>query len=149
MNKTLIVLLLAVIVLAWNFVFTDREVGLTDQAKVLQGLSTALSYKTAIGKYWTEKKSLPDSVAWQNYQAGISVDLSRTIVGAIEVGVDGPGVISVHYEARPGLDSPAAIDGRKINLAPTVNGDRLEWVCQGTIEVGLLPKNCRPLQSPP
>lgn len=145
MNKTLIVLVLAVIVLAWNFVFTDREVELTDQAKVLQGLSTALSYKTAIGNYWNEKKDLPGSAEWQNYNTGLSVDLSRTIVRAIEVGIDGPGVISVHYVARPGLDSPAAIDGRKINLVPTVNGDRLEWACQGTIAAGLLPKNCRPL----
>ena len=140
--KTLLVLVLALIILAYNFVFTDEKVGLTDHAKVLQGLSSALSYKTAVIRYWTEKNALPGNTDWVSYNPGVKVDLSQTIVKSIEVGVDGPGVVSVHYSARPGLESPAAIDGKKINLIPGVLNGRLDWSCKGTLEPGLMPKNC-------
>lgn len=145
MNKTLIVLVLAVIVLAWNFVFTDKKVGLTDQARVLQGLSNAIAYKTAIADYWAARHSLPDNKAWLNENKNIRVDLSQTIVKAIDVGLDGPGVISVHYVSRPGLESAAGIDGKKINLVPNVENNMLVWTCKGTVAANLLPKNCSPL----
>ena len=67
MNKTLIILILAVIVLSWNFIFTsEKKVDLTDQAKVLQGLSLALKHKVAVIKYWNEKGQLPTAEAIQN-----------------------------------------------------------------------------------
>lgn len=143
--KTLLVLVLALIILAYNFVFTDERVGLTDQARVLQGLSSALSYKTAVAKYWTEKNALPDHTDWVNYNSGISVDLSQTIVESIEIGVDGPGIISVHYSARPGLESPSAIDGKKINLIPAMLNGKLDWTCKGTLDLQLMPRNCSTL----
>lgn len=83
MNKTLIVLMLAVIVLAWNFVFTDKKVGLTDQARVLQGLSNAIVYKMAIADYLAANHRLPDNKAWLNENKDIRVDLSQTIVKSI------------------------------------------------------------------
>lgn len=145
MNRTLIVLVLAVIVLSWNFIFTEKKLGLTDQARVLQGLSQAISYKTAVAKYWTEKRALPGNADWLNVTPAISVDLSQSIVNAIEVGRDGPGVISVYYTARPGLESPAQIEGKKINLTPAIRNGKLDWTCKGTFATNLLPKNCSPM----
>jgi len=145
MNKTLIVLILLVLVLAWNFVFSDKQVTLTDQAKVLQGLSSAVAYKTAVVEFWSAQGKLPDRTEWIRNAPPIKVDLSRTIVSAIEVGTDGPGVISVHYIARPGLESPAAIEGKTINLIPVVTNGKLAWMCKGSFDVTLLPKNCSPL----
>ena len=142
MNKTLIILILAVIVLSWNFIFTEKKVGLTDQAWVLQGLSSALAHKLAIAKYWSEKGSLPDNAEWIKEKPAITVDLSQTIVESIEVGVDGPGVISVRYTTRPDLASPAQIDGRKINLVPVVLNGKLDWTCKGTLDITLMPRNC-------
>jgi len=145
MNRALIILVLAVIVLSWNFIFTERKVGLTDQARVLQGLSSALAYKTAVIKYWNQNGKLPDHSDWLQANTQVSVDLGQTIVRAIEVGNDGPGVISVHYTARPGLDSPALVEGKKINLIPAVRDRRLDWVCLGNIDVSLLPRQCNPM----
>ncbi len=145
MNKTLLVLILAVIVLTWNFVFTDKKVGLTDKARVLQGLSNAIAYKTAIADYWAARHSLPDNKAWLNEKNDIRVDLSQTIVKAIEVGIEGPGVISVHYVSRPGLESASGIEGKIIQLIPTIENNTLVWTCKGTVAANLLPKNCSPL----
>ena len=142
MKKKLPLLILVIIVLCWNFVFTEKTVGLTDQAKVLQGLSMAISFKAAVGNYWDKNKTLPSNVDWNNENPGVVVDLSQTIVNSIQVGEDGPGVISVLYGARPGLESPTEIDGKKINLIPGVQDGRLIWACEGTITTNLLPKNC-------
>ena len=142
MNKTLIILVLAVIVLSWNFIFTDAKVGLTDQAKVLQGLSSAIAYKTAVANYLEQKGSLPGNDDWQKNKPRIKVYLSQTIVSTIEVGKDGPGVISVLYTSKPGLDSPELINGKKINLIPSIQNGKLEWTCKGSMEARFLPKNC-------
>ena len=80
MNKTLIILILAVMVLSWNFVFTDsKKLDLTDSAKVLQGLSLVIKYKIAIKEYWKATGSLPDAEAWQKSGKKIEVDLSKVI----------------------------------------------------------------------
>lgn len=142
MNRTLIILVLAVIVLSWNFIFTEKKVGLTDQAKVLQGLSSAIAYKTAIAKYRERNGALPGYEDWINQSPETSVDLSQTIVSAIEVSKDGPGVISVFYTARPGLESPEQINGKKINLIPAFQNGQLDWTCKGTLDAKFLPKNC-------
>jgi hypothetical protein len=142
MKNKLLLLILAVIVLSWNFVFTDKKVGLTDQAKVLQGLSSAISYKTAIVNYWETNASLPNHEDWNNVTPGVVVDISQTIVNEIQVGLDGPGVISVYYGAKPGLESPTEIDGKKINLIPEADGGKLVWTCVGTFVANLLPRNC-------
>lgn len=144
MNRILIILVLAVIVLCWNFILTGEKVGLTDQARVLQGLSSALAYKTAVTNYWNQHGSLPLAEDSLTADMQVSVDLAQTIVNAIEVGKQGAGVISVHYTARPGLESPIRIDGKVIHLIPSIGPDRLEWQCKGTIDVTLLPKNCSP-----
>ncbi len=145
MNRTLILLVLVVIVLAWNFVFTDKQVGLTDQARVLQGLSTALPYKTAIADYWSQKRVLPDQAAWKTSGPAINPDLSQTVVASIDVGVDGPGVITVHYTARPGLEAPERIAGKTIKLIPATDNASIVWTCKGTLEPALLPRNCTAL----
>lgn len=145
MNKTLILLILFIIVLSWNFIFTEKRVGLTDQAKVLQGLSSAIAYKTAVLKFWTDKGALPGNDEWDNEKPEVVVDISQTIVSSIQVGEDGPGVISVHYTAKPGLDAPGDIEGKKINLIPSAREGKLDWTCLGTLPARLLPRNCNVL----
>ena len=142
MNKTLIILIIAVIVLCWNFVFTDKKVGLTDQARVLQGLSSALAYKTAVKKYWNEVGSLPGTEDWDKQKQTVKVDLSKSIVKSIRVGEQGPGVISVSYAANQTMESSAEIDGKIINLIPKVQGEKLVWTCLGTLPSRLLTKKC-------
>jgi hypothetical protein len=144
-NRTLILMVLVVIVLAWNFVFTDKKVGLTDQARVLQGLSTVLPYKAAIADYWKQNGVLPGQAEWQTSGPAINPELSQTIVTSIDVGVDGPGVITVHYTARPGLEAPERIAGKTIKLIPAINNASIVWTCKGTLETALLPRNCTAL----
>ncbi len=64
---------------------------------------------------------------------------------SIQVGADGPGVISVLYAASKDLESSAEIDGKKINLIPKAHGEKLEWTCLGTLPLKLLPKRCSKL----
>jgi hypothetical protein len=145
MKKILISLVLALIVLSWNFIFTDKKVVLTIPARVLQGLSQAIPYKIAVEKYWSQTATLPVYEDWIQESQQINVDLSQSIVKSIEVGKDGPGVITVLYTVRPGLGSAAEIDGRRINLVPVIQNEKLDWTCVGTFEVDLLPRNCSPM----
>jgi len=147
MKKILILLLLALVVLSWNFIFTDKKVVLTIPARVLQGLSQAIAYKTAIENYWEQTATLPVYEDWIEESQQINIDLSQSIVKSIEVGKDGPGVITVLYSVRPGLGSAAEIDGRKINLVPVARNGKLDWTCVGTFGVDLLPGDCSPMIS--
>ncbi len=144
MNKTLIVLILAVIVLSWNFVFTDsKKLELTDSAKVLQGLSKALKYKIAIKEYWKATDSLPNAEAWKKSGKKIEVDLSKSLVKNIEVGVDGPGVITVYFTNKEIIKVEKEINDTKVMLMPEAKGERLVWACKGDIDVDYLPKKCQ------
>lgn len=146
MNKTLIILILAVIVLSWNFVFTDsKKVDLTDSAKVLQGLSLALKYKVAVKEIWKVNGRLPDMQAWQEAGKKIELDISKSLVKNIEVGTDGPGVISVYFMNKEHKRVAKDINGKKINLIPVVEGERLVWNCKGSIDTEYLPKKCQTL----
>jgi hypothetical protein len=142
MNKALIVLILAVIVLSWNFVFTDaKKLDLTDSAKVLQGISLVIKYKIAIKEYWQATGSLPDAEAWKKSGKKIEVDLSKSLVKSIEVGADGPGAISVYFTNIIKVEKE--IDGAKVMLIPEVKGERLTWTCMGTLEPEYLPTKCQ------
>jgi hypothetical protein len=144
MNKTLVILILAVIVLSWNFVFTDsKKVEYTDPAKVLQGLSNAIKYKRAVLSYWQEKHVLPDAEIWQKENIEVEVDISKLLVKEIEVGVDAPGAITVHFMNKETIPLEKDIDGTKIILIPAASGDRLVWSCRGTMYKDYMPKKCK------
>ena len=144
MNKTLVILILAVIVLSWNFVFTSsKKVELTDQAKVLQGLSRAIQYKRAVLDYWKINGILPDAEMWKKDDRKIEVDISKSLVKNIEVGVDGAGVISVFFTNKETTKVEKDIEGSKIVLKPEVKGERLAWTCIGTIDKEYLPAKCQ------
>ncbi|MBL1142704.1 MAG: hypothetical protein HND53_11795 [Proteobacteria bacterium] len=144
MNKTLVILILAVIVLCWNFVFTDtKKIDLTDPAKVLQGLSQSIQYKLAIIKYWKEKKSLPDADEWSNAGNNIEIDTSKSLVETIEVGMDAPGAITVYFANKENIPLEKDIDGTKIVLVPEINGERLVWTCRGTMHQEYMPSKCQ------
>lgn len=137
-------MILAVIVLSWNFVFTDsKKIELTDSVKVLQGLSMALKYKMAIKDYWKATGSLPDAEAWLKSGKKIEVDLSKSLVKSIEVGVDGAGVISVYFTNKDTTKVEKEIDGTKVMLIPEPKGERLTWGCKGTLEKEYLPTKCQ------
>jgi len=137
--------MITLVVLSWNFIFSDKKVVLTIPARVLQGLSQAIVYKTAVEKYWSQTATLPVYEEWIQESQQINVDLSQSIVKSIEVGKDGPSVITVLYTVRPGLGSAAEIDGRKINLIPVIQNGKLDWNCVGTFGIDLLPRNCSPM----
>jgi Pilin (bacterial filament) len=144
MNKTLIILILAVIVLSWNFVFTDKKkIELTDSAKVLQGLSMAMKYKIAIKEYWQGTGVLPDAEAWQKAEKKIEVDLSKSLVKNIEVAADGPGIISVYFTNKETVSVAKDIAGKKVMLMPEAKGKRLVWACKGTLQKEYLPSKCQ------
>ncbi len=144
MNKTLVILILAVIVLSWNFVFTSsKKIELTDQAKVLQGLSQSIQHKRAVIKYWKEKKSLPNAETWLKEGKKIEVDISKSLVKSIEVGVDGPGAVTVYFTNKETITLEKDIDGTNIILIPEVKGERLVWSCKGTMVKEYLPTKCQ------
>lgn len=144
MNKTLIILILAVIVLSWNFVFnSSKKVDLTDAARVLQGLSQAISYKTAVREYWQQKKEFPTAEIWQKEGKKLNVDTSKSLVKSIEVGAEGPGMITVTFTNKETIKVASDIDDKKITLKPSVKGDRLTWSCSGTLTRELLPQKCQ------
>jgi pilin len=144
MNKTLVILILAVIVLSWNFVFTStKKIELTDQAKVLQGLSQSIQYKRAVIKYWKEKKSLPDAETWLKEGKKIEIDISKSLVKSIEVGIDAPGAVTVHFTNKETITLEKDIDGTNIILIPEIKGERLVWSCKGTMHKEYLPSKCQ------
>ena len=142
MNKTLIVLILLIIVLSWNFIFTsEKKVDLTDQAKILQGLSQAISYKAAVNQHWREKFKLPTLADWQTDYKNINIDTSKSLVEKIETG--DAGVITVYFKNKQAIHVTEDIDGRKIVLTPTIVNNKLSWICTGNISPVLLPKRCQ------
>ncbi len=144
MNKTLVILILAVIVLSWNFVFTStKKIELTDQARVLQALSQSMQHKLAVIKYWKEKKSLPDAETWLREGKKIEVDISKSLVKSIEVGVDVPGAVTIYFENKETINLKKDIDGTKVVLIPEAKGEKLVWTCNGTIDKEYLPAKCQ------
>ena len=144
MNKTLIILVLAVIILSWNFVFTSsKKIDLTDQAKVLQGLSLALRYKTAVREFWQEKGTLPDAKMWQKVAKKIEIDMGKSLVKNIVVGTETPGSITVYFTNKDNINVATDIKNTKIILKPEIKGDKLGWSCSGTLQKDLLPRPCQ------
>ncbi len=116
---------------------------MTDQAKVLQGLSQALKYKLAVLEYWKEKGILPDAETWKKEGKKLEVDTSKSLVKNIEVGVDGSGAVSVYFTNKEKINVEKDIEGTRIVLAPEVKGERLVWTCKGTIDKEYLPAKCQ------
>ncbi len=144
MKKVLLILVLAVIVLSWNFIFSSsKKIELTDPAKVLQGLSLTIKYKLAVRELWQQQGTLPSAETWQQLGKQPDVDISKSLVKSIEVGREGPGNITVSYINKPHISVSSDINGKTITLKPQVKGDRLVWSCSSTLNKELLPKACQ------
>ncbi len=141
MKGSLVFLVLVILFLGWKFVLSPGQLEFTDQAKVLQGLSLALYHKQAVHHHWKANGVLPEAQNWDD--KSVSVDISRSIVGSIRVGEQGPGVISVHYVAKPEFEIPEVIPGTRIDLVPEARDDELVWQCEGTVPEDYLPNRCR------
>lgn len=141
MKGSLVFLILVILFLGWKFVLSPGKLEFTDRAKVLQGLSLALDHKEAVRDYWKANGVLPGARDWNDNTA--AVDISQSIVGSIRVGETGPGVISVHYAAKPEFEIPDTITGTRIDLVPVTRDDDLVWQCEGTVPEDYLPNRCR------
>jgi type IV pilus assembly protein PilA len=143
MKKGLNLLIIIGLILFVSFALFPSKIDYTDQAKVLQGLSLAISYKKAVGEYWKDKGELPNGEDWSKIENKVTVDLDKSLVESIHVGQDGPGTIAVYYTSGKDQAAPAGITGKKIVLTPKVQDNQLVWSCKGTIPAQLLPVRCR------
>ena len=144
MKKVLVMLILGILFLGWNFVIpTDKKVDLTDPAKVLQGLSQALKYKLAVRQYWQKHDEFPTAADWQKLETRPNVDISRSLVTDINVGELRPGAITVYFSNKDVINVETNIDGKQITLIPVVVNERLDWICQGDMNRALMPEACR------
>jgi len=139
----LIVLIIIALILIWKFVLSPSQLDFSNRTKVLHGISLTADHKKAVNEYWKEKGSLPDAKGWQEAGIKVTVDFGKSLVQSINVGEDGPGTISVYYTNSRNPDIPATVNGKRIILTPTMQGDKLDWNCKGTIPVDLLPAPCR------
>jgi Pilin (bacterial filament) len=144
MSKSLVILVLVVIVLSWNFVFTDsKKIEYTDPAKILQNLSIAIKFKKAVYTYWKQEKVFPDAETWEESGNQINIDTSKSLVKGVKVGEDGPGVITVTFENKESIPLEKDIDGATILLIPEAKGEKLDWSCKGTMHQDYMPKSCQ------
>ena len=144
MKKILVILILATLVLGWNFIFSpSKKVQLTDPAKVLQGLSLALRYKIAVAGYWQQHQSLPSAEDWQKLDTRPRVDTSKSLVTDIKVGAAGPGSITVSFSNKDVINVAADITGKTIILMPIIIDNKLDWVCYGDVQAELMPQACQ------
>lgn len=143
MKKILVVLVLGILYLGWNFVVsTDKKVDLTDPAKVLQGLSQAIKYKLVVRQYWQQHNAFPTAADWQQLETPPQVDISRSLVTDIRVGEQRPGAITVYFSNKDVINVAADINGKHITLIPVVINERLDWTCQGDMNRELMPEAC-------
>ena len=143
MKKGLNLLIIIGLILFVSFALVPSKIDYTDQAKILQGLSLAVSYRKAVGEYWKEKGELPNGDDWSRNGNKVAVDLGKSLVESIHVGQDGPGTITVYYTNAKDQAAPADIAGKKIILIPEVQDNQLVWSCKGTMPEQYLPVRCR------
>ncbi len=143
MNRRLFVLIIIALALFWKFVLNPSKLEFTDRVKTLQALNYTTQHKEAVAEYWKNEGTFPTAEEWKNTNKEIIVDFQKSLVDSIKVGVDGPGVISIFYtNARDNSISPI-INGKKIILTPTSQGEQLSWSCKGDLPLEFLPKPCR------
>lgn len=144
MNKTLAILILVIIVLSWNFIFSsDKKIDLTDKTKVLQSISMAIKYKLVVIEYWKKNNSLPDAEIWEREYKDYKIDVSKSLVKKIEVGKKTPGTISIYFMNKENNKVEKDINDRKVVLTPVVLDKKLTWTCTGNLYQELLPKRCK------
>ncbi len=110
--------------------------------KVLQGAAMAFTYKTSVKDYWQEHDALPTADDWDKKIEKPVVDISKSLVKSIQIGEEGPGVISIYFTNKPGFNIQTDISGKRLLLIPLVNDRKLEWKCKGTVPADLMPKKC-------
>lgn len=142
MNKTLIFLILVIVVLCWKVVFTDSKVEYTDPAKILQGITMAFSYKTAVREYWQEEGKFPGADDWAGLEDKPQADISKSLVESIAVAEEGPGVITLYFTNKPGIEMQADISDTRILLIPNIEDGKLKWRCEGTVPTEIMPGKC-------
>jgi hypothetical protein len=143
MNKTLLVLIFIGVFLAWNFVLFPEKLDFTDKVKVLQGLSMASVYKTAIGEYWLEKKVLPNAEQWREEESKVELKLENSIVASIKIAERSPGSITIYYTNERDPSIEPEISGKSLTLTPRVDNSLIEWSCKGTVPSQYIPSTCR------
>lgn len=143
MKRGLNLVIILGLILFVCFAFLPSKLDYTDRAKVLHGLSFAVAYKEAVGKYWKDKGVLPAAEEWNKDGIKVAVELGKSIVESIHVGQDGPGTISIFYTNAKDKSVPDELAGTKIVLTPKIRDKQLVWGCKGTLPAQYLPVPCR------
>ena len=143
MKKWLVILSLIAIVIVWKFVLSPTKLEFTDRFKVFNGLNFAVQYKDKVAEYWRENNALPTRDQWDETPHTIEVDFQNSLVESIEVGVAGPGVISITYTNTRDNSVSSVINDKKLYLTPEIRGDEVVWSCKGDLPADFLPKPCR------
>ena len=143
MSKTLFLLAVFGIFLLWKFVLFPEKLDFTDKVKVLQGLTLAKDYKSAVGFYWKKNQRFPNAEQWQDSGVKINVDFSKSIVSKIVVAEKSPGTITIYYSDSAQATLAPGISGKSLVLSPYVLTDTVEWSCKGTVATEFLPRSCQ------
>lgn len=143
MNKTLLVLSVFGIFLLWKFVLFPEKLDFTDKVKVLQGLTLAKDYKSAVSFYWKKNQRFPSAEEWKESGVTIDVDLAKSIVSKIVVAEKAAGTITVYYSDARDPELAPGISGKSLTLFPHVLTDQVDWTCKGDMPLEYLPGACK------
>ena len=143
MKKWLFALVVLALFLVWKFALSPSKLDFTDRVKILQGINFAADHKTAVAEYWKENGTLPTHEEWENRENKIVKDFQNSLVKSIEVGIDGPGVITIIYTNARDKKIPPVINNKKLYLSPVLTGEVIDWSCKGNLPPDFLPKPCR------
>jgi Zn-dependent protease with chaperone function len=105
----------------------------TVRAKVRAGLNAATEAREKVIRYAGESQKWPTS----NQDIGLDENAAGPSLESIQVGQ--AGTITLTFAGPPPL-----LAGKTIVLRPQVNGERVTWLCESSLQAKLLPKGCSP-----
>ena len=143
MKKWLFALVVLALVLIWKFALSPSKLEFTDRVKILQGINFAADHKSAIEEYWKNNGTFPGRDEWDKREDKIVIDFQGSLVKSIEVGVEGPGVITISYTNTRDQNISPVINGKNLFLVPEIKGEAIHWSCKGNLPPDFMPKPCR------
>lgn len=143
MKKWFFALAILAAVLVWKFAISPSKLEFTDRVKILQGLNFAAEHKAAITDYWKKNGTFPSRDEWDKREDKIVTDFQNSLVKSIEVGIEGPGVITIIYTNARDNKFPPVINDKTLILIPELKDGVIDWSCKGNLPPDFLPRPCR------
>ena len=143
MKKWFFALAILAVFLVWKFALSPSKLEFTDRVKILQGINFAADHKAAIAEYWKKNGTFPTHEEWDKREDKIVTDFQKSLIQSIEVGTEGPGVITIIYTNARDKNISSVINGKKLFLTPEIKGETIDWSCKGNLPSDYLPKPCR------